>query len=179
MAHVTTPPDSLGLEQGPSPRKVAWAPIAVVAAVLAIGLYVVGSSTSGGAGMYSFTLQQVAEQRAELEGREIKVTGKVAVGSVQGEPATKDFRFDLADGSGHRLPIAYSRLLPDPFQEGRDAIVQGRIEGGVLVAANLTVKCPSRYADASSMSDADKQKYYATEYQKHTEAQKAKAASVP
>ncbi|MSP93176.1 MAG: cytochrome c maturation protein CcmE [Myxococcales bacterium] len=170
MPHVTTPQDSIGLEQGPPPRKVAWAPIAVVAAGLAIGLYVVATSTSGGAGMYSFTLQQVADQRAELEGREIKVTGKVAAGSVRGEPASKDFRFDLDDGRGHQLPIAYSRLLPDPFQEGRDAIVQGRLEGGVLMATNLTVKCPSRYADVSSLSEADTAKYYATEYQKHKAA---------
>ncbi|MSQ81810.1 MAG: cytochrome c maturation protein CcmE [Myxococcales bacterium] len=154
-------------------KKASWAPVLIVALVIAIGLAVVGTSTSGGAGMYNYTLAQLATQQSEIGQREIKVAGKVAKGSVRGEPGGKDFRFDLEDGQGHRVAVAYTRLLPDPFEEGREAIVQGRLDNGVIMASNLTVKCPSRYADAQNMSEADQQKYYQKEYQKH------KAANTP
>jgi cytochrome c-type biogenesis protein CcmE len=172
MDHATPSPDLSFHRVAPAKKRSAWAPIGVAVVVVGIVLYVVGTSTSGGAGMYSYTLQQVAEQGRQLEGREIKVTGKVAAGSVRGAPASKEFRFDLDDGQGHRLPIAYARLLPDPFQEGREAIVQGKVENGTLFASNLTVKCPSRYADGNDkVSDAEQQKYYEGKYKEHKAAQ--------
>jgi len=148
-------------------KRMSWAPIVVTACVLGIGLAVLGTSTSGGAGLYNYSLTQLASAGADAEGREIKVVGRVAAGSVRGEAASPTFRFDLEDGTTHRLTVAYPRLLPDPFEEGRDAIVQGRMVGGVLQASNLTVKCPSRYADVESMSEAQKQKYYDTDYKQH------------
>ena len=69
-----------------------------------------------------------------------------------GEPGSAGFGFDIDDGQGHTLAIAYPKLLPDPFQEGREAIVQGRLDHGVLRATSLTVKCPSRYGDSESMT---------------------------
>ena len=44
----------------------------------------------------------------------------------------------------------------------------------MLHASSLTVKCPSRYADAQSMTDAEKAKYYKQEYQKHKAANSGK-----
>lgn len=154
-------------------KKTSWAPVVVVVAVVAIGLGVIGTSTSGGAGMYNYTLAQLAENKADIGKREIKVSGRVRKGSVRGEPGSTAFRFDLEDGQGHTLTVGYPRLLPDPFEEGRDAIVQGRLEQGELAASSLTVKCPSRYADAQNMSEADQRKYYQQEYQKHKAAQPA------
>jgi cytochrome c-type biogenesis protein CcmE len=134
------------------PRKVAWAPIVVTGAILAIGLAVVGTSTAGGGGMYSYTLADLSKARDKVDGREVKVTGKVKAGSVRGEPGSGSFRFDIEDAQGHSLTVAYPKLLPDPFQEGREAIVQGRLQKGELQAANLTVKCPSRYGDSQTMT---------------------------
>jgi hypothetical protein len=53
------------------------------------------------------------------------------------------------------------------------------MEHGVLQASNLTVKCPSRYGDASSMTPEQQKKYYDTEYKKHTEAHKARETQPP
>lgn len=154
----------------PSAKQRSWAPWVVVAVIAAIGFAVVGTSTSGGAGLYNYSLKQLAADPDIAEGKEIKVAGKVKPGSVRGEPASADFRFDLDDGEGHQLTIAYPRLLPDPFEEGREAIVQGKLKDGVLQASSLTVKCPSRYADGQEMSEADQKAYYEREYEKHKAA---------
>lgn len=156
-------------------KKRSVAPVAIAVSVIVIGLAVVGSSTSGGAGMYNYTLAQLEREAAKVDGKDIKVAGKVAKGSVRGQPASDSFRFDVEDTAGHKLTIAYSKLLPDPFEEGRDAIVAGRFERAsdgtrLLKASSLTVKCPSRYGDAESMSDAERQKYYETDYKKHQAA---------
>jgi cytochrome c-type biogenesis protein CcmE len=172
-----TTTSSTGPEVAPVPRRKrkSWAPIAILAAIVVIGLAVVGTSTSGGAGMYNYSLEQLAQAGSDAEGREIKVAGRVAKGSVRGEPASTSFRFDLEDPAGHKLTVTYTRLLPDPFEEGRDAIVQGRLENGVLNASSLTVKCPSRYADAEGMSAEQQKKYYETEYQKHVQSHPGEA----
>ena len=172
MTDLTSPPEPVVR------KKRSVAPVAIAVSVIVLGLAVVGTSTSGGAGMYNYTLAQLERNGAKVEGKEIKVAGKVAKGSVRGQPASDTFRFDVEDNAGHKLTIAYAKLLPDPFEEGRDAIVAGRLERDadgqrLLQASSLTVKCPSRYGDAESMSDADKQKYYKTEYKKHLDAQQA------
>lgn len=173
----SAPVASPAAADAPRRKNKSMAPLVIVIAVVAIGLAVVGTSTSGGAGMYNYSLEQLATAGAEAAGRDIKVAGKVAKGSVRGEPASKSFRFDLEDGQGHKLPIAYDRLLPDPFEEGRDAIVQGRLENGTLVASNLTVKCPSRYEDGGKeLSEADQKRYYQEEYKKHKAANPGQAA---
>ena len=169
---------SMASPEAPRRKNKSMAPMVIVIAVVAIGLAVVGTSTSGGAGMYNYSLEQLATVGAEAAGRDIKVAGKVAKGSVRGEPASKTFRFDLEDGQGHKLAIAYDRLLPDPFEEGRDAIVQGRLENGTLVASNLTVKCPSRYEDGGKeLSEADQKRYYQDEYKKHKAANPGQAGA--
>ncbi len=161
--------------EAPRRKSRSLAPILIIVAVVLIGVGVIGTSTSGGAGMYNYTLEQLQAAGDQAKGRDIKVSGKVAKGSVRGEPGGKDFRFDLEDGKGHKLTIAYARLLPDPFEEGRDAIVQGKLEDGTLVASSLTVKCPSRYADGGkNMSEAEKARYYQDEYQKHKTANEKK-----
>lgn len=176
MAHVTNAPATPAALQ---PARKSIAPIVIALVIAAIGFFVITSSTSGGSGMFSYTMAELTERKAELEGKDVKVAGRIVKGSVRGEPASPSFRFDLEDDAGHTIAVGYTRLLPDPFEEGREAIVQGRVENGVILASNLTVKCPSRYADTESMSDAEKQKYYETDYRKHAEMGGAKAPAAP
>ncbi|MCO4763629.1 MAG: cytochrome c maturation protein CcmE [Myxococcales bacterium] len=165
-------------------KKRSFAPLIITAVIAAIGFAVIGSSTSGGAGMYNYSVADLSDRKGELAGKDVKVAGRIAKGSVRGEPASDSFRFDLEDDEGHKVAIAYKRLLPDPFEEGREAIVTGQFDGSVLRATNLTVKCPSRYADTEdmqNMSEAEKKRYYKEEYSKHTAAQKgaSKPATKP
>ncbi len=157
-------------------KKRSIAPVVITFAIALIGFAVIASSTSGGAGMYNFSLGELNKQGSAISGKEVKVSGRIAKGSVRGEPASPSFRFDLEDDDGNKVAVGYTRLLPDPFEEGRDAIVQGEFKDGVLYATNLTVKCPSRYADSEDMekmTESQKQQYYKDEYKKHMAAQEA------
>ena len=153
--------------QTPVVRKKSLAPLIIAVLIAAIGFAVIGSSTSGGAGNYNYTLAQLTTELDSVSGKNVKVAGTIAEGSVRGEPASDSFRFDLTDAEGHKLAVAYKKLLPDPFEEGRDAIVQGKIQGGVLHASSLTVKCPSRYEDSESLTPEQREKYKQADPSQH------------
>ncbi len=143
--------------EAPAPRR-RWFPVLVAAGVVAATIIVVNSSFSGG--MYDYPLDKIAGRTGELVGQQIRVNGKVEPGSVHGDRDKLDVSFALTDGKGHRLQVHYARLLPDPFAEGRDVIVEGTIQpNGVLEGSNLTVKCPSRYQDAN-LDDETIKAYY-------------------
>lgn len=84
-----------------------------------------------------------------LDGRargEVQLTGVVVRDSVERRGDT--LRFRIRDRGGRRsLAVVYRGLVPDPFREGREVIVSGRMRGGVFVAErdSLITKCPSKY----------------------------------
>ena len=62
----------------------------------------------------------------------------------------------VGDGSGvvdrdgsHSVPVSYTGTVPDPFREGREVIVTGKLEDGTFVAEHdsLVTKCPSKFSE--------------------------------
>ncbi len=84
-------------------------------------------------------------------GRSYELTGKVVDGSV--ERRGDGLRFAIRDREGtERLPVNYQGVVPDPFRDGREVIVSGRLEGGTFVAErdSLVTKCPSKFTKEES-----------------------------
>lgn len=79
-------------------------------------------------------------------GRSYELTGKVVKGSV--EKSGSRLSFQVRDRDGHaKVPVRYTGAVPDPFREGREVIVTGRMNGGTFVAErdSLITKCPSKF----------------------------------
>ena len=82
-------------------------------------------------------------------GQAVTMTGKVVNGSVRHEGATLLFR--VADRAGARsVPVTYRGIVPDPFRDGREIVIQGQMRDGVFVGQrdSLVTKCPSKYQSA-------------------------------
>jgi cytochrome c-type biogenesis protein CcmE len=79
-------------------------------------------------------------------GRSYELTGKVVTGSVRREGERLRFRIRDRDGSTS-VPVSYAGVVPDPFRDGREVIVSGRLERGTFVAErdSLITKCPSKF----------------------------------
>ncbi len=78
--------------------------------------------------------------------RSYELTGKVVDGSVR--PGAEDMRFAVRDRDGTAaVPVVYAGVIPDPFREGREVIVEGSMRGGTFVAEpdSLVTKCPSKF----------------------------------
>lgn len=52
---------------------------------------------------------------------------------------------DIPATEASTIPVVYEGLKPDMFAAGRDVIIDGRYEGGVLYASALLTQCPSKY----------------------------------
>jgi cytochrome c-type biogenesis protein CcmE len=121
----------------PSPVRLVIA--LSVAAVLAIFLLYV--SVAGGT---------PSIQPSQLKGRtgEVALVGKV-VGTPQGDAyEARGLRFQLQDVKGSAsVPVVYRGSVPDQFKTGRELRLEGRLQSGVFVAKqdSMRTKCPSKY----------------------------------
>ena len=79
-------------------------------------------------------------------GRSYELTGKVVRGSVSRDGERLRFRIRDRDGATS-VPVRYEGVVPDPFREGREVIVSGRLREGTFVAErdSLITKCPSKF----------------------------------
>jgi len=131
---------------------------------LVIGVVVVILSSTG-SGAYSLKIKEVNANKAELSGKELRVSGKVVKGSLRNKGGGFDHEFLLSDGQGLDLICRYHGALPDPFKEGRNVIVQGMLQkDGSMQASQLIVKCPSKYVE-KGRSEAANEQYYDKKYE--------------
>ena len=100
----------------------------------------------------SFSASTEAKQPSELlssgSGDTYELTGVVVDGSVARNDT--ELRFDVRDRDGTAsVPVDYTGTVPDPFREGREVIVTGKLEDGTFVAEHdsLVTKCPSKFSD--------------------------------
>jgi cytochrome c-type biogenesis protein CcmE len=110
---------------------------------------------AGGLMFTSFTADTPATTPSELLAKkgagDYKLTGKVVDGSVkrQGE----NLSFAIRDRAGSAsVPVTYTGVVPDPFREGREVVVDGKLEGGTFKAErdSLVTKCPSKFENKPS-----------------------------
>jgi cytochrome c-type biogenesis protein CcmE len=101
----------------------------------------------------SFNASSEAKSPSELltaaDGESYEVFGRVAEGSVSHRGDELRFRIEDRDDPSTSVPVRYTGTVPDPFREGREVIVDGRLEGETLLAErdSLITKCPSKFAE--------------------------------
>jgi cytochrome c-type biogenesis protein CcmE len=124
-------------------RKIRLIVALSAAVLLAAGLVYTSFSASTEARQPSELLEANATGTYDL-------TGKVVPGSIQ--HSGDDLRFQIADRDGsHPIPVTYSGTVPDPFRDGREVILTGKLEDGTFVGEkdSLITKCPSKFTTES------------------------------
>ena len=91
--------------------------------------------------------------------RHVRLVVALAVASLLGTFAvyTSGLRFTVKDYKGTQtVPVVYTGAVPDAYKVGRDIVIDGTLENGVLKAVpdTLVTKCPSKYTDQATPSDA-------------------------
>jgi cytochrome c-type biogenesis protein CcmE len=79
--------------------------------------------------------------------RTVELTGKVAAGSVKKSGDTLRFAIRDRNGTGPKIPVVYTGVVPDPFRVGREVIVTGKLKDGMFIGErdSLVTKCPSKF----------------------------------
>lgn len=120
--------------------------------VASIGyLMVAGLQTSS---MYYFTIAEFLPRQHEFVGQGVRVAGRVTEGSLRKQTSAKgtEMQFTIGDFAGENripvegtVPVAYTGVVPDMFDEGRDVIIEGKLVDGTLHAQTIMTSCPSKY----------------------------------
>jgi cytochrome c-type biogenesis protein CcmE len=94
---------------------------------------------------------------ASTPGESYELSGKVVDGSIKksGDSMTFKVRDRTATTDKNAILVKYSGTVPDPFRQGREVIVTGKVVNGEMIAKpnSLVTKCPSKFTNSSG-SDA-------------------------
>src|SRR6266480_2794627 len=99
----------------------------------------------------SFSASSEAKQPSDLlhasPGQSYQMSGVVVPQSIHHRGSQLDFRVADRDNSKASIPVRYSGEVPDPFADGREVIVTGKVEDGTFMAQrdSLITKCPSKF----------------------------------
>ena len=104
-------------------RRRKW--LLVVAVVLAMGLGYVAYALLIHSGADYLTVSELKSQAESIYGQQVRVTGKVALGSVDWDEKVQVIRFALTDDR-ESLPIVHKGTVPDDFKPGADLAVEGK-----------------------------------------------------
>jgi len=121
--------------------------------------FLVFSDTGEGVLEYVY-VDKVASDVEYYSGRTIKVHGTVVEGSVRKKKGeTGDYHFVIHHG-GKQLPVHFTNIPPDTFQEGGEVILTGRIgsDGRTFESDEMSAKCPSKYEEEQMVRQRSDQK---------------------
>lgn len=123
-------------------RKIRLGVALGAAVLLAAALVLVSFSASTEARKPSEVLAAGPGERSQL-------TGTVVNGTVVRNDGELRFEITDRDDPSVSLPVVYTGEEPDPFREGREVIVTGKLSGDTFVAEHdsLITKCPSKFTD--------------------------------
>jgi cytochrome c-type biogenesis protein CcmE len=125
---------------------------------LLVAWYAVTNLEGGASFAYFQHLSDFQARAAELAGREARVHGYVAPGSIERDVPTKQVRFRVVNSPPHAggppgtpLEVVFSSLeTPDLFKDGAEVVVEGRLASsdGPFHADKVLAKCPSKFEAA-------------------------------
>lgn len=76
---------------------------------------------------------------------QVQVMGKIEFETADYNAGTGIFSFDIINEQGDRMRVDFAGIKPGNFEQAESVVCVGRYKGGVFVAKDLLVKCPSKY----------------------------------
>jgi cytochrome c-type biogenesis protein CcmE len=116
---------------------------------------------------YYQTLEEFVGSPDAASGRNARVHGYVALGSIERDVATRSVRFAVQNQPPHAggsaagaLPVLFGSLeTPDLFKEGAEVVLEGRLAqdgpGARFHADKLFAKCPSKFEGQTADAPAE------------------------
>jgi cytochrome c-type biogenesis protein CcmE len=78
------------------------------------------------------------------EGKSFRLGGVVVEDSLKRQDDGLTVHFDVTDND-KSIPVSYTGILPDLFQEGQGVVAQGTMEGGMFKATEVLAKHDENY----------------------------------
>lgn len=127
--------------------------------VLAAVFYLIIAGLSSAQAAYYLKVGEALQGHIE-QGRYYRIEGKIAGDSVSFDSKSNPvvLKFQIYDDNvpQQKLTVIYNDVEPDNFTEATSAVVEGRFnQDGAFQADTLSLKCPSKYDEASPSQQKD------------------------
>jgi len=93
---------------------------------------------------YYLTVDEAVADATHVQGKRIRVSGRVRTGSLTVVDDRRHATFELA-GELHVLPATCSCTLPDNLAEGIDVVVEGILHADGIHGEKVITRCASKY----------------------------------
>jgi cytochrome c-type biogenesis protein CcmE len=128
------------------PPKVILGALVVIATVSYLAF--LGASSSW---QYYLTVDETVADSASLTGRRIRVSGRVARGSLTIGNDRRQAEFDLV-GALQKLHASCRCAVPDNLSEEIDVVVEGTLEADGFHGHKVITRCASKYERTESVA---------------------------
>lgn len=126
----------------PKRKKRLWLVIGVVV-FSTVGIGLIAYGLSGNINLFYPPAEVVAGKAPH--GQAIRVGGMVVEGSIQRSNTSLEVRFEVTDYAAV-VPVVYSGILPDLFDEGQGVVAAGMLtEQGLFQATEVLAKHDENY----------------------------------
>lgn len=89
-------------------------------------------------------------QAREKTNKSVNVVGYLAKDKPLDYDPQKDpnfFSFTMLDKEGNEQKVVYKGSKPQDFERSEQLVVKGKVTGDVFAAAEISMKCPSKYVN--------------------------------
>jgi cytochrome c-type biogenesis protein CcmE len=93
---------------------------------------------------YYLSVDELVGDMNQLEGKRLRVSGRVAAGTLSIGEHRREATFVLA-GERFTLPANCRCLLPDNFAEGISVVIEGTLRSNALYGHKVITQCASKY----------------------------------
>lgn len=114
-------------------------------------LALLGASSSW---QYYLSVDEAVADNDHLSGKRVRVSGRVATGTLSIAEHRREATFDLA-GERYTLPATCRCSLPDNFAEGIDVVVEGTLQSDVIRGHKVITRCASKYESKTTSAKRD------------------------
>lgn len=93
---------------------------------------------------YYVSVDEAANESSSLVGKHVRLSGRVAAGSLKIGNDRREATFDLR-GDHHSLHATCRCLMPDNLAENIDVVVEGTLQSSGIDGNKVITRCASKY----------------------------------
>ncbi|MEJ2053787.1 MAG: cytochrome c maturation protein CcmE [Calditrichaceae bacterium] len=110
------------------------------------GIIIIAFTIWAGISFKSTLTPYVSIAEAKSSGKTVQVKGE-RLDNGQFDVEHNIFTFEIKDENGEKIRVTYDGPKPGNFDQASHVVCVGKYEGGVFVAKELLIKCPSKYQE--------------------------------
>ena len=110
------------------------------------GVIILAFTIWAGISFQSTLTPYVSIAEAKESGKTVQVKGE-RLDNGKFDTEKNLFTFEIKDENGETLKVVYDGAKPGNFDQASHVVCVGKYSGGVFVAKDLLIKCPSKYQE--------------------------------